>query len=114
MPITNQTAAVGCMFQKYWLIGEISSEIKGRHRVWLITNRSCEAFEEKTAEIIALWMVPPQHAAMFCINEQTVIQALDRQGSRQSGGVILLRLFVEPADNGAVIFGSVTGRLQFR
>ena len=59
-------------------------------------------------------MVPPQHAAVFCIDEKTAIRGLDRQGSRQSGGVILLRLFVEPADNGAVIFGSVTGRLQFR
>lgn len=36
------------------------------------------AFEEKAAEIIALYMDPPQHAAVFCVDEKTAIQALDR------------------------------------
>ena len=35
-------------------------------------------FEEKAADIIALCMDPPQHAAVFCIDEKTAIQALDR------------------------------------
>lgn len=35
-------------------------------------------FEEKAAEIIALYMDPPQHAAVFCVDEKTAIQALDR------------------------------------
>jgi transposase len=35
-------------------------------------------FEEKAADIIGLYMNPPQHAAVFCVDEKTAIQALDR------------------------------------
>jgi hypothetical protein len=35
-------------------------------------------FERKAADIIALYMNPPQHAAVFCVDEKTAIQALDR------------------------------------
>ena len=35
-------------------------------------------FEEKATDIIGLYMNPPQHAAVFCIDEKTAIQALDR------------------------------------
>src|ERR1700752_3603776 len=35
-------------------------------------------FEAKAADIIGLYMSPPQHAAVFCVDEKTAIQALDR------------------------------------
>jgi transposase len=35
-------------------------------------------FERKAADIIALYMNPPQHAAVFCVDEKSAIQALDR------------------------------------
>ena len=35
-------------------------------------------FEQKAADIIGLYMNPPQHAALFCVDEKTAIQALDR------------------------------------
>jgi transposase len=35
-------------------------------------------FESKAADIIGLYMKPPQHAAVFCVDEKTAIQALDR------------------------------------
>src|SRR5882672_8856319 len=35
-------------------------------------------FEEKAADSIGLYMNPPQHAAVFCVDEKTAIQALDR------------------------------------
>lgn len=35
-------------------------------------------FETKAADIIALYMKPPQHAAVFCVDEKSAIQALDR------------------------------------
>jgi transposase len=35
-------------------------------------------FEHKAADIIGLYMNPPQHAAVFCVDEKTAIQALDR------------------------------------
>lgn len=35
-------------------------------------------FEEKAADILGLYMNPPQHAAVFCVDEKTAIQALDR------------------------------------
>ncbi len=35
-------------------------------------------FERKAADIIGLYLHPPQHAAVFCIDEKSAIQALDR------------------------------------
>ena len=35
-------------------------------------------FEEKAADIIGLYINPPPHAAVFCVDEKTAIQALDR------------------------------------
>lgn len=36
-------------------------------------------FEEKTAAIIGLYLDPPTNAAVFCVDEKTCIQALDRR-----------------------------------
>ena len=35
-------------------------------------------FERKAADIIGLYLNPPQHAAVFCVDEKSAIQALDR------------------------------------
>ena len=35
-------------------------------------------FETKAADIIGLYLQPPQHAAVFCVDEKSAIQALDR------------------------------------
>lgn len=35
-------------------------------------------FEAKAAAIIGLYLKPPAHAAIFCVDEKTAIQALDR------------------------------------
>src|SRR5260370_27893015 len=35
-------------------------------------------FEEKAADIIGLYTKPPQRAAVFCVDEKSAIQALDR------------------------------------
>ena len=39
-------------------------------------------FETKAADIIGLYLNPPQHAAVFCVDEKTAIQALDRKDPR--------------------------------
>ncbi len=36
-------------------------------------------FERKAADIIGLYLDPPCHAAVFCVDEKTAIQALDRR-----------------------------------
>lgn len=36
-------------------------------------------FERKAADIIGLYLHPPAHAAVFCVDEKTTIQALDRR-----------------------------------
>jgi transposase len=48
------------------------------HRLHRYMASNDPAFEEKAADIIALYMDPPQHAAVFCVDEKTAIQALDR------------------------------------
>src|SRR5262249_503671 len=35
-------------------------------------------FETKAADCIGLYLNPPQHAAVFCVDEKSAIQALDR------------------------------------
>jgi transposase len=35
-------------------------------------------FEKKAADVIGLYLKPPQHAVVFCVDEKTAIQALDR------------------------------------
>jgi transposase len=35
-------------------------------------------FEKKAADVIGLYINPPRHAAVFCVDEKTAIQALDR------------------------------------
>ena len=35
-------------------------------------------FERKAADVLGLYLHPPQHAAIFCVDEKTAIQALDR------------------------------------
>src|SRR5215471_13097545 len=39
-------------------------------------------FEEKAAAIIGLYLKPPQNAAVFCVDEKSAIQALDRLDRR--------------------------------
>ena len=36
-------------------------------------------FETKAADVLGLYLHPPQHAAVFCVDEKTAIQALDRK-----------------------------------
>jgi len=38
-------------------------------------------FEQKAADIIGIYMHPPAHTAVFCVDEKTAIQALDRLDS---------------------------------
>lgn len=39
-------------------------------------------FEQKAADVIGLYLQPPQHAAVFCVDEKSAIQALDRLDRR--------------------------------
>jgi transposase len=36
-------------------------------------------FETKAADVIGLYLKPPRHAAVFCVDEKTAIHALDRK-----------------------------------
>lgn len=48
------------------------------HRLERYMASNDPEFEEKAADIIGLYLEPPQHAAVFCVDEKTAIQALDR------------------------------------
>jgi len=48
------------------------------HRLERYMASNDPAFEQKAAEIIGLYLNPPQHAAVFCVDEKSAIQALDR------------------------------------
>lgn len=48
------------------------------HRVKRYMVSNDPDFESKAADVIGLYVNPPQHAAVFCLDEKTAIQALDR------------------------------------
>lgn len=48
------------------------------HRIRRYKASNDPEFESKTAEIIGLYLKPPANAAVFCVDEKTAIQALDR------------------------------------
>jgi len=49
------------------------------HRLERYMASTDPEFERKAADIIGLYLNPPQHAAVFCVDEKTAIQALDRK-----------------------------------
>lgn len=48
------------------------------HRIERYMTSDDPDFEKKAADIIGLYVKPPQHAAVFSVDEKTSIQALDR------------------------------------
>ena len=48
------------------------------HRLERYMSSNDPNFEQKAADIIGLYLNPPAHAAVFCVDEKTAIQALDR------------------------------------
>jgi transposase len=49
------------------------------HRLERYVASADPDFEEKAADIIGLYLKPPEHAVVFCVDEKTTIQALDRR-----------------------------------
>jgi transposase len=52
------------------------------HRLERYMASNDPQFEEKAAAIIGLYLDPPQNAAVFCVDEKSAIQALDRLDRR--------------------------------
>lgn len=61
------------MVARVWASARIQPH---RMRRYMLSNDP--DFEKKAADIIGLYLKPPQHAAIFCVDEKTAIQALDR------------------------------------
>lgn len=49
------------------------------HRMERYMASDDPAFEEKAADVLGLYLNPPQHALVLCVDEKTAIQALDRK-----------------------------------
>ena len=65
------------------LVRQVWKEVDLRpHRLDRYKASDDPDFESKAAEIIGLYLNPPQHAAVFCVDEKTAIQALDRTDRR--------------------------------
>lgn len=48
------------------------------HRLERYLRSTDPEFETKAADVIGLYLDPPHHAVVFCVDEKTAIQALDR------------------------------------
>jgi transposase len=77
----------------HWSVRKLAAELHiGKdavHRIWKRAGvkphrlerymaRNDPDFERKAADVIGLYLNPPQHAAVFCVDEKSAIQALDR------------------------------------
>ncbi len=77
----------------HWSTRKLAKELGVSHmmvaRVWARSNikphrldryvvSNDPEFESKAADVIGLYLKPPAHAAVFCVDEKTAIQALDR------------------------------------
>lgn len=71
------------------LAGELNLSKDTVHRIWRAAGVKPHRldrymasddpnFEAKAADVIGLYLNPPQHAAVFCVDEKSAIQALDR------------------------------------
>lgn len=60
--------------QRIWRRHDIQPHRLERH---MVSNDP--DFETKAADVIALYLNPPAHAAVFCVDEKTAIQALERK-----------------------------------
>ena len=78
----------------HWSTRKLGAQLHVSHmmiaRVWrkhALRPHRCEGylasndpdFETKAADIIGLYLHPPQHAVVFCVDEKSTIQALDRK-----------------------------------
>ena len=80
----------------HWSSRKLSAELRGAishnaiakiwrahgikpHRLEGYMTTNDPQFEQKAADIIGLYLNPPAHAAVFCVDEKTAIQALDRK-----------------------------------
>ena len=59
--------------QRIWQRAELKP-----HRLERYMASDDPDFESKAADIIGIYLHPPQHAAVFCVDEKSAIQALDR------------------------------------
>ena len=68
-------------------------------------------FERKAADIIGLYLDPPPHAAVFCVDEKSAIQALDRLDPR------LVKKLERAEDDGgkkrSILYHSLPTRRRF-
>jgi transposase len=77
----------------HWSVRKLARELKLSkdtvHRIWRTAGVKPHRlerymasddpdFETKAAKIIGLYLDPPPHAAVFCVDEKSAIQALDR------------------------------------
>lgn len=77
----------------HWSVRKLAQELNiskdAVHRIWKTAGvkphrlerymaSNDPDFETKAADIIALYLAAPQHAAVFCVDEKSAIQALDR------------------------------------
>lgn len=60
--------------QRIWRKHDVRPHRLERH---MVSNDP--EFETKAADVIGLYLNPPSHAAVFCVDEKTAIQALDRK-----------------------------------
>jgi len=71
--LANKLGVSHCVVAEAWKRANLKP-----HRIARYMASNDPDFERKAADVIGLYVNPPQHAAVFCVDEKTAIQALDR------------------------------------
>jgi len=61
------------MVQRVWLANQLQP-----HRIKTFKLSNDKHFAEKLVDVVGLYLSPPEHAIVLCVDEKTQIQALDR------------------------------------
>ena len=63
---------------KTWCIVSGAQRVRGVTLLERVHGSKDPDFERKAADIIGVYLNPPRHAAVFCVDEKSAIQAMDR------------------------------------
>ncbi len=73
--LAAQLGMPSMMLQRIWRKHEVRPHRLNTHMV-----PNDPDFEAKATDVIGLYLNPPLHAALFCVDKKTAIQAFDRKG----------------------------------
>jgi hypothetical protein len=108
-PLTGQStcdgaslaAAVGASDQAVWKILQKEGIQLQRSRSWCVSTD--KEFSAKSADIIGLYLNPPENALVICVDEKPSIQAIERKRKSFIWEMFSLYLKIDPVPKTKIV-----------